>query len=104
MESIQELERHFLDASSRQRDLSEQESLLQKWQALDFLPKEYALRSSKCFLGTADASIWESFKQELKDKQIHYEIIYSDDHIVNFVLLFLRAEQGRYKNLFVNSA
>ena len=99
MESIQELERHFLDASSRQRDLSEQESLLQKWQALDFLPKEYALRSSKCFLGTADASIWESFKQELKDKQIHYEIIYSDDHIVNFVLLFLRAEQEEVQEL-----
>lgn len=99
LESIQELEQHFLDASSRQRDLSEQESLLQKWQALDFLPKEYALRSSKCFLGTADASIWESFKQELKDKQIHYEIIYSDDHIVNFVLLFLRAEQGEVQEL-----
>lgn len=99
LESIQELERHFLDASSRQRDLSEQESLLQKWQALDFLPKEYALRSSKCFLGTADASIWESFKQELKDKQIHYEIIYSDDHIVNFVLLFLRAEQEEVQEL-----
>lgn len=53
----------------------------------------------KVFLGTADASIWESFKQELQDKQIHYEVIYSDDHIVNFVLLFLRAEQSEVQEL-----
>lgn len=53
----------------------------------------------KVFLGTADASIWESFKQELQDKQIHYEVIYSDDHMVNFVLLFLRAEQSEVQEL-----
>ena len=99
LESIQALEKRFSDTNSKQRDLSEQESLLQKWQTLDFLPKEYALRSSKCFLGTADASIWESFKQELQDKQIHCEVIYSDDHIVNFVLLFLRAEQSEVQEL-----
>ncbi len=64
-----------------------------------FFAKRICIRSSKCFLGTADASIWESFKQELKDKQIHYEIIYSDDHIVNFVLLFLRAEQEEVQEL-----
>lgn len=99
LESIQELERLFSEANAKQQELQTQESLLQKWQALDFLPKEYVLHSTKCFLGTADASIWDSFEQQLKNEQIHYEIIYSDDHIVNFVLLYLRAEQGTVQEL-----
>ena len=93
LESIQGLEQRFTEANERQRKLQEQESLLQKWQALDFLPKEYSLRSTRCFLGTADASVWDSFKQQVEDEQIHYEIIYSDDQSFNFALLFLQKEQ-----------
>ncbi|MBO0457422.1 V-type ATP synthase subunit I [Enterococcus hulanensis] len=99
LESIQELEQFFSEASSKQLSLQEQENLLQKWQSLDFLPKDYSLHSTKCFLGTVDASVWELFEQELKDRQIHREIIYSDDYIVNFVLLYLRAEQGEVQEL-----
>ncbi|MBO0450907.1 V-type ATP synthase subunit I [Candidatus Enterococcus murrayae] len=99
LESIQELESLFSEVRSKQENLHEQESLLQKWQSLDFLPKDYSLHSTKCFLGTADASIWELFDQQLKEKQIHSEVIYSDDHIVNFVLLYLRAEQAEVQEL-----
>lgn len=99
LENIQELEQFFSEANSKQLSLQEQENLLQKWQPLDFLPKDYSLHSTKCFLGTVDASVWELFEQELKDTQIHREIIYSDDHIVNFVLLYLRAEQGEVQEL-----
>lgn len=49
LESIQDLEKRFIEASSKQRELQEQESLLQKWKMLDFLPNEYSLRSTKCF-------------------------------------------------------
>ncbi|WP_430621255.1 V-type ATP synthase subunit I [Enterococcus sp. DIV0800] len=92
--SIQDLEQRFSSANERQRNLHEQEAILLKWQALDFLPKEYALHSTKCFLGTVDASNWELFEHEVKERQFHYEIIYSDDQIVNFVLLYLRGEQA----------
>lgn len=99
LESIQDLEKRFIEASSKQRELQEQESLLQKWKMLDFLPNEYSLRSTKCFLGTADASIWDLFEQKVKEKQIHCESIYSDDQSVNFVLLFLREEQTEVQEL-----
>lgn len=99
LESIQQLEQLFSEANTKQRSLHEKESLLQKWQALDFLPKEYSLRSTRCFLGTADAGVWESFEQQVKNTDIHYEIIYSDDQIVNFVLLYLREEQAEVQEL-----
>lgn len=99
LESIQDLEQRFSDVSAKQQDLYDRESLLQKWQVLDFLPREYSLHSTKCFLGTADASIWNLLEQQVKDRQIHYEIIYSDERIVNFVLLYLRAEQPEVQEL-----
>jgi len=99
LESIQDLEQRFSDVSAKQQDLYDHESLLQKWQVLDFLPREYSLHSTKCFLGTADASIWNLLEQQVKDRQIHYEIIYSDERIVNFVLLYLRAEQPEVQEL-----
>lgn len=96
---IQELEKKFSAANEEQRSLQEQETLLNKWRSLDFLPKEYALRTTKCFLGTVDASNWELFEQQVKEKQIHLEVIYSDDQIVNFVLLYLREEQEAVQEL-----
>lgn len=91
--SIQTLEKSFLETASDQRSLQEYESLLLRWQSLDFVPKKYSLHSSNCFLGTADASIWDQFDDQVKEKHIHREIIYSDEHHVNFALLFLREEQ-----------
>ncbi|MGO3728654.1 MAG: V-type ATP synthase subunit I [Enterococcus viikkiensis] len=91
---IQDLKQRFSAANEQQRNLHEQEAILLEWQALDFLPKEYTLHSTKCFLGTVDASNWELFEHEIKERKFHYEIIYSDDQIVNFVLLYLREEQA----------
>lgn len=97
--SIQELEQRFLAANAKQQELQEQEDLLQKWQALDFLPSDYSLRTTNCFLGTIDATVWEKFEEQVKAEQIHYEIIYSDDHVVNFALLYLRGAQATVQEL-----
>lgn len=99
LRSIQELEQRFLAANAKQQELQEQEDLLQKWQALDFLPSDYSLRTTNCFLGTIDATVWEKFEEQVKAEQIHYEIIYSDDHVVNFALLYLRGAQATVQEL-----
>lgn len=99
LSNIQELEIQFSSIMTKQQTLQEQETILRKWQALDFLPKEYTLHSTSCFLGTADAGVWELLEQQLKERQLHYEIIYSDDYAVNVVLLYLRAEQPKISEL-----
>ncbi|MDT2639384.1 V-type ATP synthase subunit I [Enterococcus dongliensis] len=97
--SIQTLEQQFTENNEKQRTLHEREALLQKWQALDFLPRDFSLRSVNYFLGTADASAWETFEQQLKEKQLHYEIVYSDEYTVNFVLVYLKAERTEVQEL-----
>ncbi|MDT2759478.1 V-type ATP synthase subunit I [Enterococcus xiangfangensis] len=97
--SIQELEQRFTEMNEKQRVLHERESLLQKWQALDFLAEDFSLRSANYFLGTVDASVWELLEQQIKERQIYYELIYSDEQLVNFSLVYLRKEASIIQEL-----
>ncbi|MDN6692290.1 MAG: V-type ATP synthase subunit I, partial [Enterococcus sp.] len=97
--NVQELQKRFLDVHAKKQEAEEQEALLQKWYSLDILPQKTTLHTTQIFLGTIDANVWELLEEQIKKEQIYYELMYSDDRIVNFALLYLRKEHSIVQEL-----
>ncbi|OJG44328.1 hypothetical protein RV04_GL000522 [Enterococcus hermanniensis] len=97
--NIQNLEKDFFRIEAKRLALQEEENLLQKWQSLDFVPKNYSLRSIEIFLGSSDSEVWSQFECQVKTQQIYYEAIYSDDQRVHFVMLYLREKKEPVQEL-----
>lgn len=97
--NVQELQKRFLDVHAKKQEAEEQEALLQKWYSLDILPQKTTLHTTQIFLGTTDVNVWELLEEQIKKEQIYYELMYSDDRIVNFALLYLRKEHSIVQEL-----
>ncbi|WP_427814384.1 V-type ATP synthase subunit I [Enterococcus sp. 22-H-5-01] len=97
--NIQDLEKNFLKTEKTRQALQEEEILLQKWQSLDFIPKNYSLYSTNFFLGSGDPEAWERVEHQMKKQQIYYEVIHSDDQTIHFGLLYLREKNELVQEL-----